>query len=173
MIPLLAWSLLATGPALAADAVESAAVAVVLDRDGAPSLAGTDRTVSAVVKELKRRGFTAASVDGDALLASAKSGATAARLTEEESLATGDLVILVETEAQFYAQVAGRYRWTVHADITVAPRTGGGEPLVRSIEVPVFLVYDHEREAEALAESSAMLARKVGAVARDYRDGER
>lgn len=150
----------------ASDKGEAASLVVLLDVGDNVEFA-SKRTDDALVRELARRGFAATPLDGDALT----EGATASRLAAAKQRDPSATVVLVETEAAFYGQVAGRYRWTVTAHVTVA--SNEDEPLARTVEVPVFLVYDHEREAEALAESSAMLARKVGAVARDYRDGER
>ena len=154
--------------ALASDKGDAASLVVLLDVGDRVEFA-SKRTDDALVRELARRGFAATPLDGDAL----SEGATASRLEAARLLDPSATVVLVETEAAFYAQVAGRYRWTVTAHVTVASNEAGDEPLSREVEVPVFLVYDHQREADALAEASVMLARKVGAVCRDYRDGER
>ncbi len=163
----LLWSGLFGADALASDKGDGATLVVVLDAGDQQEFA-SQRTYDALVRELARRGFAATPLETDAMY----ERTTASRLDAARAAGDSSNIVLVETQARFFAQIAGRYRWTVTAEVTIAP-SDEGEPLVRTVEVPVFLLYDHEREAEALAEASVMLARKVGSVARDYRDGER
>ena len=68
-----------------------------------------------------------------------------ATTTAATSSATTTLTLRTQTE--FFAQIAGRYRWTVRARATLE---GSGRRIENTWEIPVFLVYDHEREADAV-----------------------
>lgn len=74
-----------------------------------------------------------------------------------EALDLGGPVLLVETEAAYYSLISGRYRWTVGVRLTLAP-----DGLTQTFDVPVFLQFQHEREADALAAATPVIARRVG-----------
>jgi hypothetical protein len=85
-------------------------------------------------------------------------GPRARYMSEEVS---AGLWLMIESEARWYAQVAGRYRWTV--DVVTTLGGADGEVLSQQgFEVPVFMVYDHEREASALLGAQPVIARRVG-----------
>jgi hypothetical protein len=65
--------------------------------------------------------------------------------------------LLVETETSFYSELSGRYRWNVHVVASIEP-AGVSE----SFDVPVFLQFAHEREAEAVSAAAPVIARRVG-----------
>jgi len=68
-------------------------------------------------------------------------------------------LLLVETRPVYYSELNGQYRWTVDVSITL----GGASALYsRNFEVPVFLRYHHEREADAVNAASPVVARQVG-----------
>ncbi|MBW1881200.1 MAG: hypothetical protein JRJ84_22835 [Deltaproteobacteria bacterium] len=83
-----------------------------------------------------------------------------------ERLAVSDdgatLLVLVEAECTFFAQVAGRYRWIVAVKLTFADRDDLDAALVRAFDVPVFLQFSHEKEDAALAEATPNIERKLG-----------
>ncbi len=76
-----------------------------------------------------------------------------------------DLVLLVEAQASFYSQLNGRFRWTVQARCTMGRPEQPELAVERAFEVPVFLRFPHEAEAEALAAASDMLRRRVAELA--------
>jgi len=76
-----------------------------------------------------------------------------------------DLLLLVETRTRFYSQLNGRYRWTVDAKITLAKREAREEAVSSSIDVPVFLDFDHQREREALVVAGPRIADEVARLA--------
>ncbi|MBI4511738.1 MAG: glycosyl hydrolase [Deltaproteobacteria bacterium] len=69
-------------------------------------------------------------------------------------------LLLVEARASFYAQLAGKFRWTVTLRASLGRR--GEEPLTTDFELPVILDFDHERAREALAASGAAAMQRLG-----------
>lgn len=84
-------------------------------------------------------------------------------LVEQGGVSHG-LILLVETEVSFYAQLQGRYRWTVDVRATIAGADDVSASTTERFSVPVFLLFDHEREEEALIEAGPDIARKVGVM---------
>lgn len=84
-----------------------------------------------------------------------------------EVVAGPDALLLVETDAAFYSQISGRYRWTVSVTLTLAPAG-----LTETFEVPVFLQFHHEREAEALAAATPVIVRRAGDLVDGWLAGE-
>lgn len=96
---------------------------------------------------------------------------TTARLQELASAATAPLVMLVETKAAFYSLLNGRFRWSVHARLSIARREALAEAITRDVDFPVFLDFDFQREPEALAAASKALADEAGRVADELLGG--
>lgn len=82
--------------------------------------------------------------------------------------AQADLTVLVETQATFYSQIVGSYRWTVYLKVSVAPRGAAGAPLSRQHDLPAILAHGHEAEPEALAAVAPELARHVAGLLDSY-----
>ncbi len=78
--------------------------------------------------------------------------------------ATGPILIL-ETQAEFYAQVNGRFRWEVdvHMDLF-----DGTEHIVEDLTIPVFHQFHHQRHAEALEAALPTLERKFHALLNEH-----
>ncbi|MEW5738734.1 MAG: alpha-amylase family glycosyl hydrolase [Myxococcota bacterium] len=142
---------------------ERAKVAVVYVVD--PSRAGEswsppDSFKKAVAAELDQRNLEVVELPLDAL--------GGQRLTDGrvEGLkkAAGDapLLLLVEQKVTFFSQLDGRYRWEVGT--SVAAGRPGGTMAKDAFEHPVVLLYDHEREKEAIAQSAQDVAGRVGAL---------
>lgn len=87
-----------------------------------------------------------------------------ARWLVEQGGVTHGLILLVETEVSFYAQLQGRYRWTVDVRATITGADDVSAGTTETFSVPVFLLFDHEREEEALMEAGPDIARKVGVM---------
>lgn len=71
-------------------------------------------------------------------------------------------LLLVEQRVQFFSQLDGRYRWVVSTSITGGKKVGPGarDPF----ELPIMLMFEHERESEAIVEASGDVATRVGAL---------
>tara|TARA_R110002073_G_scaffold336372_1_gene532641 strand:- start:69919 stop:72168 length:2250 start_codon:yes stop_codon:yes gene_type:complete len=72
------------------------------------------------------------------------------------------ITLLVETRAQYYSQLNGRYRWTVYVKLSLAKAGAVIPDSETSFTVPVLLSYDHQREKEALAYAANTIANKLG-----------
>lgn len=71
-------------------------------------------------------------------------------------------VLLVEQRVQFFSQLDGRYRWEVGTTLTVA--RADGATARDPFEIPVILLYDHEKEAEAISSAAPDIAARVGVL---------
>ncbi len=69
--------------------------------------------------------------------------------------------LIVETQAEFYAQVNGRFRWEVDVNIDLF---NGTEHTVEELTIPVFHQFHHQRHAEALEAALPTLERKLHAL---------
>ncbi len=69
----------------------------------------------------------------------------------------------VELRATYFSHLNGRYRWTVHGQVTVSRQ--GGTPVVERFELPALLEFEREGEAAAIAQVAEGVAKRVGAVA--------
>lgn len=112
------------------------------------------------------RNLSPVSVESRQLLAPfAERRATPQRLSLLAELSPdAALLLLVEAEARFYSQLEGRYRWTVAVHTSVAPRGQLESGVSSDVEVPVFLQFHHEREAEALSAAAPVIQRQVEAL---------
>lgn len=86
------------------------------------------------------------------------------RLEQLAALADSDLLALINSEATFSSQLAGRYRWVVHTTIAVAHRDDLDGAVVHELETPVFLPYHHQREDAALADATPSIERELATV---------
>ena len=87
---------------------------------------------------------------------------TDARFEALRRAAGTPFVLLVEQRVQFFSQLDGRYRWEVGTTLT-ASRVDGS--MARDpFEIPVILMYDHEKENEAIATAAPDIANRVGVL---------
>lgn len=90
----------------------------------------------------------------------------AQRLTDSRFFALRDAekdaayFLLVEQRVHFFSQIDGRYRWEVATTMTAA-RADGVRAADQS-ELPVILVYDHEKEREAISAAASDLTERMG-----------
>ncbi|MGV3619795.1 MAG: alpha-amylase family glycosyl hydrolase [Archangium sp.] len=68
--------------------------------------------------------------------------------------------LLVEQRVHFFSQLDGRYRWEVGTTLTAA-RADGSQARDQS-EIPVILLFDHEKQKEAIAAAADDLVTRVG-----------
>jgi glycosidase len=88
---------------------------------------------------------------------------TARRLELLAERTEAPLLLLVEAKATFFSQISGRYRWVVAGKVAAQAKDGGA-PVIRELELPVLLVFDHEREPEAFDEAAPAIADHAGAA---------
>jgi len=74
--------------------------------------------------------------------------------------------LLIETEAQFYSQLNGRFRWEVHLSLTLLQAEN--EQLFRQTTIPIFHQFHHEREEEALLAAQTIILREINILIDDY-----
>ena len=87
---------------------------------------------------------------------------TDARFEALKKSAATPFVLLVEQRVQFFSQLDGRYRWEVGTTLTASRADGA---LARDpFEIPVILMYDHEKENEAIANARFDVANRVGVL---------
>jgi hypothetical protein len=79
-----------------------------------------------------------------------------------ETSAGAKLLVLLEADARFSAQLEGRMRWNVHIRVTVATAAQPEAAQVAEFDVPVFLQFLHEGELRALEEATPLIARRLG-----------
>ena len=79
------------------------------------------------------------------------------------------LVLLVETEAEYTAQMEGRLRWSVQVTLSLDP--ADGEPTTSAFSVPVFLQYQHQDADDALEGAAPIIERHVGFLLDEYLSG--
>lgn len=117
-----------------------------------------------LAKVMAQRNLTPRVVDAESFgLPFAARRASSWRLTWLAQHADGaSLVLLVEAHAEFFSQLGGRYRWTVHVTLSAAPTAHPDQAVTSTFEVPAFLLYHHEREPEAIEAASPVIERQAG-----------
>jgi len=78
------------------------------------------------------------------------------------SVGDAPVELQVKAQARWYAQLAGRYRWTVETQLRLL--RSDDETLISEtfFEVPVFLLYDHQREDAAFEQALPVIERQLG-----------
>lgn len=79
------------------------------------------------------------------------------------------LVLLVETEAEYTAQMEGRLRWSVQVSLSLDP--ADGEPTTSEFSVPVFLQFQHQDADDALEGAAPIIERHIGFLLDEYLSG--
>lgn len=143
----------------------SVAVGAVYDGEAAGVADAPERLDIAVEGALAARGLSVRPV-GDAALLTAIAGSPSSevRLARLAASTDAELLVLVELKPNFYAQMAGRYRWSVPLSVQVSWRDRPEGALRQTHEVPATLLYYHEREEAAVGEVAPLVARHVEAA---------
>lgn len=68
----------------------------------------------------------------------------------------------VELRASYFSHLNGRYRWTVHGQVSVSHH--GAPPVVERFELPALLDFEREGEAQAIGQQAREIAKRVGTV---------
>ena len=74
------------------------------------------------------------------------------------------LALLVETQATFFSELSGRYRWTVDAKLTAGKKSAPAEALSRQSSFPAILQFEHEKEKEAITSVASLIARRASGM---------
>ncbi len=155
-------------PPATAEAGRTITVVSVADGAGVAATVDTpERFDSAVLAALSARGLSPELVQGQdtlAALSSARESSLRVRRLQGEFV---DAMLLVETRPGFYAEMNGQYRWVVGVTLTLS--SGASRPNQQVVfDVPVFLRYHHQREAEAVDAASGVVARRVAELVDDW-----
>ncbi len=124
-----------------------------------------DPLLAAITAQLTERNLTPTTLPLSAL---SEARLTARRL-EALSQSGAPLVLLVETEAMYTAQLEGRLRWTVQVVLSLDPAEG--EPTTSEFSVPVFLQFQHQDADDALLGATPIIERHVGFLLDEYLSG--
>lgn len=125
-----------------------------------PMPAEIDRRVNQLLLARNLRPVAIAEADWES--AFTKGRTTRFRVAHAALTSETDLVLVVEAFARYGSQLNGRYRWTVQVSASLAP---GGKPedaVTSEFNVPVFLQFSHEQEAEAVAAAATVIERQLG-----------
>ncbi len=79
-----------------------------------------------------------------------------------EANADAPYLLLVELRVQFFSQLDGRYRWEVGTTLTAERR--GGTQVKDPFEVPIVLLYDHEKHDAAMSMAAPDVANRLGVL---------
>lgn len=141
---------------------------VELDSEARASRVAPDAMRRHVVAQLRARALVASPEDEGLHSGLAMARDTRTRLAALARESEAPHLLLVEAEAFFYSQLSGRYRWTVSVRLTLATRGALDRAVRRDFELPVFLSFDHQREAAALSAAAPQIAARVGGLCDEY-----
>jgi len=147
------------------------AVAYFADRNEVPSNLAVPEDVQVQVRNwLTSRGMTPQQVE----FASDKRPRTTAQRLDAMAKLNVDapLLVLVELKVTYFAEMDGRFKWTVYQKLTMARRNAIPDALSRDSSTPVFLMLAHEREAEALVEAADPIGQHVAKLADEFLAGQ-
>ena len=74
----------------------------------------------------------------------------------------GELLLLVELDAEFFSHLQGRYRWQARARLSAGK--AGAEPAADALGFPVYVTFDHEQALAVLATAAPTVADRAGAL---------
>ncbi len=113
-----------------------------------------------IVSAMKKRGVQAKSLQFVQSYADRRNSEQRIKLFDERPL------LLVETQAQFFSQLEGRFRWTV--DVQFHLIAVDGTTYMRKFSIPVFHQFHHQREQESLEAAEGQIVRKLEGLLDDY-----
>jgi hypothetical protein len=149
--------------ALPARLTQPAPISAALLMDGGEGIAALPPEVSeAVSRELSSRNLDPREVEAAQALGGSRN--TQQRLALLSRADEAPFVLLLETRVVYYDELQGRFRWVVYARLSVARRDDLAGAASSDFEVPVFLVYEHDREAEALRAAAAIISDRTGSL---------
>lgn len=132
-----------------------------------PSYSGSPFAPPAALKEAMQKEFDdhnlqVVEVPLEALAGQRLTDARFEVLKKAGQVQDAKFLLLVEQRVQFFSQIDGRYRWEVGTALTAARIDG---PSAKDpFEIPVVLMFDHEKEAQAISTSASDVANRVGTL---------
>jgi hypothetical protein len=126
---------------------------------GDPSTA-PDKLKDAIARTLEERNLSVVEVPLEVLKGQRITDTRRAALEAQQP--DVPYVLLVELRVHFFSQLDGRYRWEVGTALTASKR--GGVTTKDAFEVPVILVYDHEKQRAAMNAASQDIATRLGTL---------
>ena len=138
--------------------------AVVLDANGQSLEAAENALVQAITEQLSLRNLGAVPVSASSAELDPIPLSRHRLIWLANQPGEAELVLLLDARADFFAQMIGRYRWLVRAELVLADPTNLDQAITRQLEVPVFLQYHHLREADALEAATPTLMREFGTM---------
>ena len=113
----------------------------------------------AIAAELQKHNLTPVEVPLEVL---ATQRLTDARFEALKKAADAPFFLLIEQRVMFFSQIDGRYRWEVGTNLTSSRADGA---MARDpFEIPVVLMFDHEKQPEAIANAKDDIAKRVGVL---------
>jgi hypothetical protein len=126
------------------------------------AFAPPDALKQAMAKEFEDHNLEVVEVPVDVLAPQRLTDARFEVLKKAGQVSDAKFAMLVEQRVQFFSQIDGRYRWEVGTSLT-ASRIDG--PSAKDpFEIPVILMFDHEREKEAIVYAATDVANRVGTL---------
>jgi len=119
----------------------------------------------AIHKEIQTRGLKLKALPLDEQFSTQRTSAQRKNLYPQRPL------LLIETKAQFFSQLNGRFRWTVAVQLNLISESG--TTFTQDFSVPVFHQFHHERESEALEAAQEVILRYLGTLLDDYIRGSK
>ena len=80
-------------------------------------------------------------------------------------------VALVETNARYFSQLNGRFRWEVDVVVSLAPDGAPAEATIDDFTVPVFLLFMHQGEREAVEAAASDIDRHLDRAISEFLGG--
>lgn len=116
----------------------------------------------AIAFELAKHNLTPVEVPLEPLAAQKLTDARFEALKKAPQAEGAPFQLLVELRVHFFSQIDGRYRWEVGINLTSGRADGA---MARDpFEIPVILMFDHEKQPEAIVYAKDDIARRVGVL---------
>ncbi|MCB9555194.1 MAG: hypothetical protein H6707_03750 [Deltaproteobacteria bacterium] len=89
---------------------------------------------------------------------------SARRLKRLGSESNAPLLMLVESQARYYGEIRGRFRWNVYLKVTLSERTQLDSAVTEQFEQAAIMPFAHQKEADAISSVAKVMARQVGTM---------
>ena len=116
----------------------------------------------AVARTLAGRNLEPRMVDAASVLDGARN--TQQRLALLARASDAPYLLLLETRVTYYDELQGQFRWMVYGRVSIARRDDLAGAASSEFEAPVFLVYEHDKEPEALRAAAGAMAERTAAL---------
>jgi hypothetical protein len=119
-----------------------------------------DKLKDAIARTLEERNLSVVEVPLEVLKGERITDTRRAALEAQQPDAP--YALLIELRVHFFSQLDGRYRWEVGTALTASKK--GGVTTKDAFEVPVILVYDHEKQRAAMNAASQDIAIRLASL---------